>query len=151
MEYLVTYGWAIAILGVVIAALIALGILNPTAFTPNVCSFPADFGCLSVAILPPGNVVVNIEQSTASPITLTAVGCNDAGNTANMITQSPPTGVYMQIGSNYTVYNIRCYANGVPFNGVIGRVYTGWIVMNYTDSQSGFKHVVAGRLIQKVT
>lgn len=151
MEYLITYGWAIAVLGIVIAALVGLGVLNPSSFTPNVCSFPADFGCVSATLLPPGNLQVNIEQSTASSIIVTALGCNNMGTTANMVIESPPNGVYMPIGSNYTFPSLSCYYNGATYNGVIGVVYTGWVVMNYTDAQTGFKHVVAGKLVQKVT
>ena len=35
MEYLMTYGWAILIIAIVLAALFSLGVFNPTAYTPK--------------------------------------------------------------------------------------------------------------------
>ncbi len=38
MEYLMTYGWALIVIVIVVAALFALGILNPAAYQQKRCS-----------------------------------------------------------------------------------------------------------------
>lgn len=45
MEYLMTYGWAILIVAVVIAALFALGLFNGGAATPSVCIAQPGYTC----------------------------------------------------------------------------------------------------------
>ena len=60
---------------------------------------------------------------------------------------SPP--VTLQIGNNAT-FNMQCYVGNVPFNGPVGTLYTGYIVMNYTDLQSGFPKTLVANLVQKV-
>lgn len=148
MEYLITYGWAILLLGIAIAALYALGIFNVNNFAPGVCSFPADFGCLNSYLLPNGNAVVNIEQSTSYTINITAIGCNTSGSVSgNMIKQSPY--VKILIGGNST-FTVPCYtSSNAVYSGKIGSLYSGYLVVNYTDLQTGFQHVVVGTFDQK--
>jgi len=149
MEYLITYGWAILILGVTLVALYALGVFNTNAFTPNICAFPASFGCLSSYLYANGVISINLQQSTASSINVTAIGCNTQGTLYGYNALTPNT--IIPIGGNYT-YQMSCYSssNTVIFNGNIGAIYSGYVIVNYTDTQTGFTHVVLGRLVQKV-
>jgi hypothetical protein len=150
MEYIITYGWAILILVIVIAALYALGVFNITTLSPNICSFPADIGCTNAHLDTSGLLTINVEQTTSTPINVTAIGCNTDGTTSNMILINPPNGNYIEIGGNETFTGIQCYQNYAPYNGVISSVYSGYVVLNYTDTQSGFEHVAVGKLVQKV-
>jgi hypothetical protein len=48
---------------------------------------------------------------------------------------------------------VPCYtdsATSTLFSGSVGQVYSGYLVINYTDLQSGFHHTISGRLVQKV-
>lgn len=45
MEYVITYGWALALLVVALTVLYSLGILNPARYLPQECSFPPDLNC----------------------------------------------------------------------------------------------------------
>ncbi len=47
MEYLVTYGWALLVLVIVIGVLVATGIFSPANFQPEECNFQPDFPCAS--------------------------------------------------------------------------------------------------------
>lgn len=149
MEYLITYSWAILIIAITIVALYALGVFNNRAFTPNICEFPADFGCLNAFLYTNGNLIINIEQSSPTPINVTAIGCNNLQSTSNQIGYNSISQPYLQIGSNMT-FQVNCYSNSTIYNGGVGTIYTGYISLNYTDDQTGFTHVVYGRIIQKV-
>ncbi|MEM2089889.1 MAG: hypothetical protein QXL88_02250 [Candidatus Pacearchaeota archaeon] len=46
MEFLMTYGWAILIAIIAIAALIAFGVLNVGRTTANICTLTAPWGCV---------------------------------------------------------------------------------------------------------
>lgn len=147
IEYITTYGWAILVLAIVLSALYMLGVFNNNSFAPNVCSFPANIGCISANLFQSGNLIVNIEQSTQNPINITAIGCNTNGTPSDMNTIKPQ--IYLQIGANQT-FKVQCYASNTIFSGSPGTLYTGYLILNYTDVQSGFQHVVVGKLVQKV-
>ncbi len=45
MEYLMTYGWALVALVVVIAALMATGVFNPSYMVSEECTMQPDLSC----------------------------------------------------------------------------------------------------------
>jgi len=147
MEYLMTYGWAILIISVVLGALYMMGLFNPSTFISSQCIFPAEFSCLNSYMSSSGILSVNIEQSSSSPINITAIGCNTNATTSNMVQESPA--VYVPIGSNVT-FNIQCYSAGSPYSGTVGSVFHGYILLNYTNTQTGFPHTTVGILLQKI-
>ena len=154
-EYLMTYSWALVIIAVAVAALYALGVFSPQSLAASICSFPADFGCYSAVLLPNGNVVINLEQSTNYPINVTAIGCNDAGTNSNMVPVNSIAGwrgaavINVEVGGNFT-FQVPCYKSGSVFTGTVGQLYSGYAIVNYTDTETGFQHQVTGRLVQKV-
>ncbi len=152
-EYLVTYGWAILILSVVLVSLFVLNLFNPATFAPNYCVFQASVGC-QVEFLDhaSGDLNVTIGQALQTPINVTALGCNDQGTITNMIYYTPTSNnIYMDIGSNYTFSTIPCYQNGAVVSGAVGTLYTGYIVMQYTNLQTGLQHTAIAKISQKLT
>lgn len=149
MEYLITYSWAIIIIGITLGALYALGLFNPNSFIQSQCIFPADFGCLSGFLDSNGVISLNIQQNTPAAINITVVACNAAGNPTNMTYVSPSnTPIYLPIGSNITV-SADCYSNGTIYTSQPGQVFKGYFLINYTDQQSGFQHLFIGKVIEK--
>jgi hypothetical protein len=145
MEYLVTYGWAILIIGIVLAALFYIGVFNPSSLSENQCILPADFGCVNAQMLPNGLLTTVIQQETPSTITVTAVGCNTNQTTANMNTITPTT---LPIGS-YLTLTPQCYMGTTEWSGPVGTVFVGYLTINYTVLQSGLPHTIFGSLVQK--
>lgn len=148
MEYLITYSWAIIIIAVTLAALYALGLFNPSAFVSNQCIFPADFSCLSGFFYANGTLNINFEQSTTSAINITAIGCNTGGVATNMTVFSP--GNYIPVGGNLSL-STKCYSNGTIFTSQPGILYKGYVLINYTNLQSGFQHTLQGKIIEKAS
>lgn len=150
MEYLVTYGWAFLIIGIVVIGLFALGVFSPSV--PNLCAFPVEFSCLSLVINSTGGAMINIEQSTGSEINITAIGCNTNDTTANIIHLSPQ--VTIQIGGNASIgapaYTLQCFSGRGDFTGVIGTSFHGYIILNYTDLQTNFATTAIGEVTQKI-
>ncbi len=151
IEFLITYGWAILIIILVLSILYTLGIFSQGSFTPNLCTLPADIGCISAVLFPNGALTINIEQATQYTINVVAVGCNDRGTPTNALMPmnviNPP--VTLSVGGNST-FTITCYSNGMTYNAPIGQMYRGFILINYTDLPTGFLHTAEGSLIQKV-
>jgi hypothetical protein len=50
MEFLMTYGWAILVVLIVIGALAYFGVLKPSNFLPDKCSFPISISCKNYVI-----------------------------------------------------------------------------------------------------
>jgi hypothetical protein len=151
MEFMMTYGWAILILVVVIATLYKLGVFSQGSSTPDICALPADIGCVSATLIPNGLLTVNIEQATQYTINVVAIGCNDQIPPPNMIVVSPPTTI--PIGGNAT-FKVPCYHltgnSELPYSSAIGQSYKGYLIINYTDLTTGFTHIAHGTLIETI-
>jgi hypothetical protein len=149
LEYLTTYGWAIIIISVVIAALFSLGLFNPGSLVNTSCIFPADFTCLSAVLTGSnGTLMVNIQQALPYNINVTAWGCNNQGTLTNMVKASPQNSLI--IGANQT-FSMTCYSNSSALDIQPGQIYSGYVLLNYTNLQTGFPHTVQGKLIAKAT
>ncbi|MBI2581293.1 hypothetical protein HYV85_05830 [Candidatus Woesearchaeota archaeon] len=57
MEFLMTYGWAILVVLVVIGALAYFGVLSPSTLLPEKCTFPVSVSCTDHTI---GNVYLAV-------------------------------------------------------------------------------------------
>jgi hypothetical protein len=155
MEYLMTYGWAILIIAIALGVLFELGLFNPSSFVSTSCIFPADFSCIFSTMYTNGTLIVNLEQSTSSPINITAIGCNSNASLTHMVS-FVPNAISLQIGSNVTISGntvtpLQCWTNNTAFSGRPGSLFKGYVLINYTDIQTGFPHTISGTVLEKVT
>jgi len=141
MEYLTTYGWAILIIGVVLAALAEMGLFNPSTYAQSICDLPANLFCKSFFLSTSGVLAVTIENTMQDPINITAVGCGNQP-LANMQSITP---VYLPQGHSYT-FNVQCEGAA---NSHIGQLYAGYITLNYTDDVTLFSQTLSGKVIVK--
>ncbi len=145
MEYLMTYGWAILIIAVVLGALFALGIFNSAAFLGNTCVAQPGFYCQSPILDTNGSLAFTFGQSLGYPIYGVRLSCSASQNVTggplnvsswndNASTVYPwdPSGIpYLNYtignvtvpsGAIQTIYNLDCYdASGLP----IGLAFPG--------------------------
>ncbi len=152
MEYLVTYGWAILVIAIVIAALFALGVFNNQS-TPTVCLFPSDFGCLNSFVYANGGLSINIQQTYSPQINITAIGCNTNKTTQDMLKVSPQ--ITLNAGANASIDGnltqaLKCYSGGNAYTSPVGTTFHGFIMLNYTNTQTGLKYTVVGQLTQRI-
>ena len=78
-EFLMTYGWAILVVGVAIAALAYFGVLSPTKFLPSKCTLPSGLACIDHKVTATG-VTLILQNSmgytvTVNSINLSTVNC----------------------------------------------------------------------------
>lgn len=147
-----TYGWAILVIALVLGVLYALGVFNPSALAHTECIFPAGFSCLSSTLHQNGNFTFNFEQVSSSPIKVTAVGCDSVVSTSNLKSAN----VIIGIGDNYTFrtnssFPLKCYDNGSIFSRPIGTIFNGYVIVNYTNLQTGYPGITTATLVQKVS
>jgi hypothetical protein len=152
LEYLTTYGWAILILSVVIAALAALGIFNPNQFVTQECLMPADFSCVTYFLYSNGIMALQLQQSLQYPVNVTSIGCSQNSTPATPNISNPPSNqIYMPIESTYN-FSIQCKQSaGGNYIGTPGGLFQGYVGINFTDLTTGFPHSDIGKMVVKIS
>jgi hypothetical protein len=152
IEFLVTYGWALLIIAIMLFALFTSGILNSNAYASQKCVLTSGFSCLSFFISGNGLLTINLLQSLGESINVTALGCNQNGTLTHMQQPyNPPTGqIFMPIGSNYT-FNVQCYTNTGPFSSNTLNSFSGVIIVNYTNDLTGIPQTAFGKVNIRVS
>ena len=125
MEFLMTYGWAILIMLVVIAVLFYLGVFNVGGIMPRSCIFPAGFTCYDYSMDHDGNATLDLGQATGHDITITGVACTTNG-TAPSATESV-TNVSITSGHHAALATIECTPTCAS-----GDACKATILLNYT-------------------
>jgi hypothetical protein len=78
MEFIMTYGWAILVVIVAIAALAYFGVLSPGKYLPEKCVPAAGIGCMSFKATTTG-VDLILQNALGKDITVTGINLEDAG------------------------------------------------------------------------
>jgi len=130
MEFIMTYGWAILVVLVAIAALAYFGVLSPAKFLPERCQLPAGLFCKSFKVSTSGVDIV-MSNTMGKDIVLQSINVTEqAGCSLTSINAT------VMNGEDYT-FNINCtLASGQKLNsdlvitydevdGVIGQVASG--------------------------
>ncbi|NYZ75771.1 hypothetical protein H0N98_00790 [Candidatus Micrarchaeota archaeon] len=164
MEHLMTYGWAILIIMVVIAVLFYLGVLNPRI--PSQCIFPTGISCSTYKIsADTGKLTLQIGQETGKTIRMTGVSCTQNnspdfasdgiityGSGNNITVTSGRTAIISDPTSSTKPWlNISCTdANGnLPSDTNIGTQYSGWIYVRYTEMDTNLTRTRTGTFTAK--
>ena len=82
LEFLMTYGWAILVVLVVIGALAYFGVLNPSILLPEKCTLTTGLSCKDHRIdSSTGNVSLSLENGMGSGMYITKITLNGKGTT----------------------------------------------------------------------
>ena len=151
LEFLMTYGWAILVVLVVIGALAYFGVLNPTILLPEKCLLETGLECKDWAIsstapnirLSIGNskgkeINITMINMTSSDLTLPVSGCNNTVRSSVRV----GSGARADIAFN-------CTGNTVgPTNAKVkANVRIQWW---FTDSGPQYIHTTDGEIITTV-
>lgn len=136
LEFIMTYGWAILIVIVVIAALAYFGVLSPDKFLPSRCTLPGGIACLdqiaSSTDLAIGVTLKNSLGYDLSSATVRASGCTNADNQGTM-----------RNGDQRTFTPSGCSL-------ISGQKYSGQLNVTYTNAETGISHTSQGTITTKV-
>jgi len=139
MEYLMTYGWAILIIAVVLGALFSLGVFSGSSLLGTSCIASPGYLCQNPVLSTSGTLTVLIGQSTGATdynaifyVSSQTTGVNSAG----FPTQAYPcTSSSSTLSSGQTV-QISC-SGVVPSSSPIGTSFSGYIWLNYSSTSGG--------------
>lgn len=143
MEFIMTYGWAILAVTVVIGALVYFGIFSPAKFLPETCSFPSELTCVGKALTTAGAagtiefVVSNNvgNDIKIAPADISATGdCTSAGATVN--------GGAVEV----TVGNAKTATIKVTCGAITAGRMKSTVTVKYTNTLNSLKFPVQGEV-----
>ena len=141
MEYLMTYGWAILIIAVVLGELFSLGVFNGSSLLGTSCVALSGYYCSTPVLSHSnGDLLLTIGQATGNTYTSVTAYAVRSGT---VFSSSDPSNAIGTITSGQTV-PITIALNGGASNYTIGTPYTGYIYLVYSmPSASGLTSEVA--------
>ncbi len=157
MEYLMTYGWAILIIAVVLGALFSLGVFSGGTLLGTNCIPAPGYLCTNPSLTTSGTLsLTSFGQATGSTFYNIGLGCDAvAGSTglpsntlalvylssAGAATATPANGpatgaLSLTSGQTVAVSGLSCYTSAGPAMGTssVGATFSGSLWMNYTLS-----------------
>jgi hypothetical protein len=158
MEYLMTYGWAILVIAVVLSALFALGLFSSNNLSGNSCIASPGYLC-SGAIYShsDANIIVGVGQSTGADwVTANFVfvpqGTPDANGVPAISFSSSPANTLLATSgmASGTIETLYLPANSIvpPVNVGSSIVGTIWAQYTYTVTSGGITTVVGPSYVQ---
>ncbi len=146
MEYLMTYGWALLVIVLVLGALIYLGVLNPGSRLQDTCNLPIGFKCdVSGLAGTAGKLNLTITNQQAITLSDVAIACKVGSNI--QASDVLPGTASLAPGSSQS---FEC--DLVGFTGKqIGEVASGEVMLKYKDAQGSADKFVKGTYNAKVS
>lgn len=137
MEYLMTYGWAILVIVIVLAALIYMGTFNLATKSPDTCNFQVGLHCQSWRLdASDDNVTIHIINGYQQYINVTQVLCQTQGTTGVWTTYPQPVEIAPQRDAWLTIDH--CYDNnGAQINFEQGEMFTGKAMVQFYFRNEG--------------
>ncbi|MFP3289571.1 MAG: DUF2341 domain-containing protein [Candidatus Micrarchaeota archaeon] len=132
MEYLMTYGWAILIVAVVLGALYSLGVFNGAAFLGTSCVSASGFYCTNPTLSTGGVLTVTIGQATGTTFKNAYLYFVPSGT--NFSTSDPSTSIgTLNSGQQVTVSIPLVVGSPYPAAYTLGTPISGYLYLQFTD------------------
>ncbi len=133
MEYLMTYGWTILVISIVILTLSLLGIFRiGGASSSNFCTPIAPFTCSNPILSSNGVLITQIEE-LGSTITVNGLGCSGT-NTAPSSFMPTNAQLFSGVPSSLSfACNLQSTTIGAPFTGTLWIQYSSGMQTGVTE------------------
>ncbi len=167
MEFLMTYGWAILVVLVVIGALAYFGVLNPTATLPEKCFLPLGLNCEEHLIksATTGGAKFMIRNGMGSTIEISSFAimkegdvtvCNRTYATRLLIKNGEAGSVLIPSSATATAFDGASYSTNSAYCDLVqmgnaGTKYKYSIEVAYNkEGKTDYVHSVTGELLAKL-
>jgi len=134
-EFLMTYGWAILVVVVAIAALAYFGVLSPDQFLPEKCTLPPGLACIDHKITT-SSVQLYLQNSMGYDITINSINLTDKSGCINSSSVDLVNGAEI-------LYTIGCSSTS-------GSKFKSDIKISYVNSATNISHSKVGNIVAKV-
>jgi len=132
MEYLMTYGWAILIVAVVLGVLYNLGVFNGTAFLGTSCIAASGFYCANPTLSTGGVLTVTIGQATGTTLNNAYLYFVPSGTGFSTSDPSASIGT-LNSGQQVTVSIPLPAGSPYPAAYTLGTPISGYLYLQFTD------------------
>ncbi len=168
LEFLMTYGWAFLVILIMIGALAYFGVLNPTKFLPERCTFGSQFLCKDYLITggaSSANVTVKLQNNLGQAIYVinstldvssqegfgdcTAYGAFDNTDVDVAYDAALAVGTAISDGGFFTIKAIECTSLGGMTGGSKYKLAVNIPYFAATSSDD-FSHTVQGEVFANV-
>ncbi len=162
MEYLMTYGWAILIIAVVLAALDFLGVFNGNTFIGSSCLATPGYLCSNPIMTANANgpnlLSFNFEQDTGQTIYEVSFACAASSNSSTGMPNANTANVFqfatssISSGSQLNISGMQCYGSNANLfqDHPIGSVFSGTLWIKYSLPGFGIQFAKVAKIIAKV-
>ena len=142
MEFLMTYGWAILVVLVVIGALAYFGVLSPTSILPEKCFFQVGLECEQY-VVGNGQAQFIVRNNLGKKLTINSLKLIDENNNEVCSTLSAVSGIDNEKSGTITTF---CNINSNPGDK---KKFTVEIEY-YTGNEISFTHTANGELLSVI-
>ncbi len=151
LDFMVSYGVALLVIGIAIYVVLQLGVFNPQVLASS-CNPATGFTCSSYAVFHNGTGYFVITQATGGQLNITGASCSTEANATNDRPQygninvlsynsvpqyypdsSLQNGLASYSNSAFSV-KTNCYGSSGISKGNIGVAFSGYLWINYTIS-----------------
>ena len=141
LEFLMTYGWAILVVLVAVAALAYFGVLSPDKFLPSKCTLQSGIACMDFRVQaapvgPDGRVTVVIQNSLGFDLTGVVAKAGDCGASASQD----------MVNGEQKTFTINCVT---PITSGTSK-YNKNLNVSYTVTLTGLSHTNLGQITSGV-
>ena len=136
MEYLMTYGWALLVIVIVLGSLFYLGVFNPQTNIQDSCSIPGEISCEIMGLSEDG--VLNIKLTNLQPAQLSNVEIGWVDDNEVLYKSNPQS---LNIGET------KIFTLKTQEKGSIGNSKQGKIQVSYSTGTSDLKKTLTGTIL----
>lgn len=144
LEYLFTYGWALVVIVIVVAALFMLGILNPATYQQKTCTGFSRLAYQDHALHKDNNTFdIRFRNGTGSDINITDLTLSNSSQVNVSATDTATYGNVVAAGAAQTLTYNADSAALVKTTHSVGDPYDMDVKITYT--QNGISHTEQGK------
>ena len=145
MEFLMTYGWAILVVLIVIGALAYFGVLNPQSFLPTKCQFTTGLVCMDKQLKSDGKLQLRLNNGLGNSIKITSLAVKDNEGFLDCTRAFDTT---LLTGKEENLAIADCRKTGTTLTA--GQRIKASMTLKYKDLATSFEHDVPGTLLVDV-
>ncbi len=157
MEFLMTYGWALLVLLVVVAVLFYVGVINPKNAQTNTLFFTPGFSAYSFRVgNGTGSLELDFGQATGKSVMVTAIYCSQNSSAALQDLNNwtiIPSGEHRWVTGGNSNNSVFCMGEDdqslSPENAQSGGRYKGIVCVKYTEMDTYVNRTVCGDINAK--
>jgi hypothetical protein len=142
LDFLMTYGWALLLIVLVVGALFALGLFDVGSFLGSKASGFAQMSPVGWRVASTGAMTLMFENHAGTGVNVSSISATLG--TENVTYSTPFT---VASGARSNTISVGTFTGA----GDVGDSYSIEVIISYTDSSTGFSYVDSGTLTGRVS